>query len=774
MSNSMVMFREVAAPELTVREGVLAAGSASDDDHSIEAVVATERAVTVFDYASLRVIDEVLLARGGEFPDDVPLLDSHRRYGCDTVYGAGTSFKRNGGEWIGRAVFDDEDPDAMKVYRKAKKGFLKSVSIGYRVLEAVEIRPGESARVDGKEYTAARNRVLRIAKRWSVFELSVTPIGADEAAKFRDGVEVLKGLEVTRMNKRLLSYLRRLGLAENSTEDQARAFMAGLQGNQRSIAYVLDYTETDEAARTSADLMIRSAGFDPAEPWNHLRSDSQPAPQQPQTTTQTAAPPARQPGNDGARSFEDGQRLERERVQTIRSLGRDGNVPEDIVERAITDGTDPGTFSQQALRGLRDGRREPLSNNTDGGGQGPGIHTRSHETTVTRMSMLSALMERQGLNVAENLAEYGSNGFLQRRGNPNDEDLQRAAENAHEFSGISLVDLARECCRIDGIRHGHGHNDIIAAAFGRNERSVSSATLQYIFTQNFSAQLLAGYEGITDTTGPFTSDGTLPDFKETERTRLTKGSRLTKLARGKEADHATRADKQEKYRISRYAKQFVVDDQDMVDDTFGALENMPVELGAAAAELRPDLVYAILLANAAMADTVALFHANHGNLTGSAALAAATLEAGITQLNKQTENGRVLNKTGPIILLTPEELVFTAERLTKSVSRMKDSEEGDYNPLRSQKIQPISDARLDLGVTDPDSGTTYAGSTTTWYLMRSGRHLIEVGTLRGSRGRPSVRSFTLDKGRWGMGWDIKMDIGAKALDWLGMRKHTAS
>lgn len=767
MSQTIVMFRNENVPDLTVREAVLAPASASDDDHSIEAVVATERAVTVLDMATFRVIDEVLLARGGEFPDDVPLLDSHRRYGCDTVYGAGTAFKRNGGEWVGRAVFDDEDPDAMKVYRKAKKGFLKSVSIGYRVHDAVEIRPGESARVNGKEYTAAPNRVLRVAKRWSVFELSVTPIGADEAAKFRDGVEVLKGLEVTRMNKRLLAYLRRLGLAENATEEQARAYMAGLQGSQRSIAAVLDYPDTDEAARTSADQMIRSAGFDPAEPWNQLRAEPQqatPAQPQRQEPSQTDAPPPRQPGSDGARTFEDGQRLERERVQTIRSLGRDGNVPEEVVERAIVDGIEPGQFSQQALRSLRDGRREPLSN--DDGQRAPAGHTRSEEDDVTRMSLLSALMERRGLNVAENYVEYGDNGFLARRGNANDDTLQRAAERAHQFRDMSLIDVARQCCRIDGINVGHGRADVMQRAF-------SSATLQYIFTQNFSAQLIAGYEGTTDTTGPFTSPGTLPDFKQTERTRLTKGSKLTKLARGKEADHATRSDQREVYRIARYAKQFVVDEQDIIDDTFGALENMPTELGEAAAELRPDLVYAILLANAAMSDSVALFHASHSNLSTSSGLAAATLEAGIAALNQQTENGRVLNKTGPIILLTPESLMFNAERLIKSAARMKDSEEGDYNPLRSVKIQGVSDARLDLGVTDPDSGTTHAGSTTSWYLMRSGRHLIEVGTLRGSSGRPSVRPFTLDRGSWGMGWDVKMDIGAKALDWLGMRRHDA-
>ena len=33
-----------------------------------------------------------------------------------------------------------------------------------------------------------------------------------------------------------------------------------------------------------------------------------------------------------------------------------------------------------------------------------------------------------------------------------------------------------------------------------------------------------------------------------------------------------------------------------------------------------------------------------------------------------------------------------------------------------------------------------------------------------------MRSFVLDKGRWGIGWDVKMDVGAKALDFRALYK----
>jgi hypothetical protein len=49
-----------------------------------------------------------------------------------------------------------------------------------------------------------------------------------------------------------------------------------------------------------------------------------------------------------------------------------------------------------------------------------------------------------------------------------------------------------------------------------------------------------------------------------------------------------------------------------------------------------------------------------------------------------------------------------------------------------------------------------------------GAKTIEVGYRRGTGRAPTIRSFVLDKGQWGLGWDINFDIGAKALDYRGM------
>ena len=55
----------------------------------------------------------------------------------------------------------------------------------------------------------------------------------------------------------------------------------------------------------------------------------------------------------------------------------------------------------------------------------------------------------------------------------------------------------------------------------------------------------------------------------------------------------------------------------MINDDLGALTRIPAAMAMAAANLESDTVYGVLTTNAALSDSVALFHATHGNLTGT-------------------------------------------------------------------------------------------------------------------------------------------------------------
>jgi predicted RecA/RadA family phage recombinase len=63
-------------------------------------------------------------------------------------------------------------------------------------------------------------------------------------------------------------------------------------------------------------------------------------------------------------------------------------------------------------------------------------------------------------------------------------------------------------------------------------------------------------------------------------------------------------------------------------------------------------------------------------------------------------------------------------------------------------------------VTDPDSGTAYTGTAVNYFLFAPGP--ARQGRYRRGTGRaPVLRSFVLDRGQWGIGWDVNLDIGVQ-------------
>lgn len=341
-------------------------------------------------------------------------------------------------------------------------------------------------------------------------------------------------------------------------------------------------------------------------------------------------------------------------------------------------------------------------------------------------------------------------------------------ELSHRYADMSLYDLASHAVRLDGKQAPSGKKKLLEAAF-------SGGNLTNIFTTNVNTVILATYGEATDTTRGWTSEADVSDFKTNERPRLQKGAGLTQLPRGSEADHANRTDDVESYKIARYAQQWVIDDQDFQDDSFNALSEMPREMALAAARIRPDLVYSILFANANLNDSVALFHATHNNLRTSSGLATGSLQNAVNDIGIQQENSVTLN-LAPTHLIVPWNLRFTAKGLLQSTESRDTTASTLFTTLNVvEGVVPniVVEARLDNGVTDPNGGTVHAGVNDTWFVASTEGHTIEVAFLRGTGRGPSLRSFTLDRGTFGMGWDIKIDVGAKALDFHALHKSTA-
>ena len=633
------------------------------------------------------------------------------------------------GVTIGGAITGDHHSPVSHVLMQAAKGHKWEASIGatFDAGESVIVKTGETMDVNGQSlagpFILARNAMLR--------ETSILPMGADSS---------------TRVNLAAKAALQAKGRTMPDETKKPETFEA-----------FCDTLGVDEKAANEPLKAMLKAQFD-----GFGEKKEEPAAE---TTDEKTAEATAAINLKAAAKLDDPVLKERvriaaeyDRIEQIKAACASSPA---VIKAAIAGGWDVNK-AKLTMYEQRDRERAPAG------------HSSSHEGNCTLQALEGAMILRAGGRLDhpsyQRRGAYAMRVPAWLRAGINDAQRNQYMEAATRYADMSMVDLAREACRLDGHEAPSNRGEMIRAAF-------SGGSLTSIFTTNVNTQILSAYEEVGDQTQEWTQETEVADFKSNERPRMEKGPNLARLPRGGTADDFSRSDVAETFKIARYAKKFQVDEQDIIDDTFNALADTPKEMGMAAARLRPDLVYAVLMSNPTLAATTrALFHATEGNLDTSAALGTATLKAAITAMMLFQEQGVSLGLM-PTHIIVPPTLRYTAWELLQSptivITGTTDAARGSMNTLSKEPIKVIADHRLENGVIDPATGTTYAGSASTWYLACSIAHTILVAYLRGTGRAPQVRKYMLDKGQWGVGWDINMDIGAKAMDWKGLHKATA-
>lgn len=730
--------RDGPADDCQTRTFSVRADSIDEATRSIEAVITTEDPVRVIARDRYEEIDEVLRSDGVALPEQVPVLDSHWRYSVDSVLGSARHIRREGSDTVARLHFAEGNEAAERAWNLVRQRHVRDVSVGYRVTAYSDVEAGQSAQINGKSYTAGQRR-LRVATAWDLKEVSITPIGADPRAKTRS-----KGAST--MPQALRAYLESIGLRAEATDDEAWALYRGLSGDQRS--------EADKH---------RGA----AQPPNPTGQVPAATPASTQQRTEPA-PAATTPADVAAQAVA----AERQRVRALRELAG-ADVPADVLQRAVDEGWDAARASQEFLVAVRAARQPAPYHHTAYTGPSP-----SQAGASARALAAGVLHAYSVPNPTQCFMHNGRRDPL-----PADRLTDQDVEQGARFRRLSISDLIRHAAYIDTGRAFIDTDEALDAV----RAAPSGGTLAYIFTTSMYARLLEGWARVTDTT-TWCDVEDVPNFLEHDDISLAASARLDRHPRGGTAKDASLSDSKESYRIARYSKKFVVDEMDAIDDRFGAIMKMPMEMGEAAAEVRPNLVYSLLLANANLADTGALFNnsavtaaGGHANLT-TAALGAAGLKAAILAMGKYREGDRVLN-IRPRFLIVPSALQWTAKELLTSTAQAYTAAAAAATPSLYYPINVIAAENLTLvvddrigaaGVWDPVSEVTRTGLDTNWFLSAGGPRTVRVVYRAGTNRQPQMRAFTLDQGQWGMGWDVNFDIGAKALDYRGLHKSTGA
>jgi hypothetical protein len=321
---------------------------------------------------------------------------------------------------------------------------------------------------------------------------------------------------------------------------------------------------------------------------------------------------------------------------------------------------------------------------------------------------------------------------------------------------LSLLDLCRKCCELEGIRPPAGEEALVARAMSTLSLPIITGALV-----NKAALAQIAEEPATSLQVAYVEND-IPDFKENTRVRTGAASALAEVNEGGEVQVGEFGEWYGTFTLKTYARLFSLTRKMIYNDDLGQLLRMVSEYVASAIRTREDAFYTMLLANGNLKDGKALFGTGagtHANIStgvfGETGIAAAEL-----LLRKMKDGNKPLN-IRPAILLVPPEHAVAARKLLADLTVTAATAGG---PL---SVGPNVYGGLKLVVEPRLSDASFTGySVVKYYLLpapASAPSLI-VGFLRGMA-NPTIEEVPLAANLLGMQWRVVYDFAVGAVDY---------
>lgn len=421
--------------------------------------------------------------------------------------------------------------------------------------------------------------------------------------------------------------------------------------------------------------------------------------------------------------------IERDRVLAIQHIGRAFRRPQGEVDAAIAKGTPLDTFRAMTIDALA------AADAADGGvipfhvgpRDSPRVSAGHDASADFRAAAADALLVRAGV---------------------------RLASKPHPASGDisgSVLELARTCVLRSGRSIPSTREELVTRAMTTSDFPVILANTMGVAVRN-------GYESEPASHRAWVRPVPVPDFRLQSRPILGSAPALAQVQESGEYTEGSMSDDTASYGIVKYGKIITLAWETLVNDNLGAFLRIQPAMGQAARRLEADTVYALLAANPVMQDTVALFHASHGNLGTSGAFDATILGAARTLLRKQTALGGGYLSLVPRYLIVPAEKEQTAETLIAAATRSVTTVDATIPQWISQ-LELVVEPRL---------------AATAIYLAADSAQIdtCELGLLDENIGGPKVSEDRSEEFRRDVyAWKVRHVFGAKFLDWRGIVKQ---
>lgn len=406
---------------------------------------------------------------------------------------------------------------------------------------------------------------------------------------------------------------------------------------------------------------------------------------------------------------------ERTRIADIRGLARSAGMSDEDVDAAITGGESVESFRSRAFDVMIARQNQSPTF--------PMVETPTQGHRNIRSAMVDALRVRV-------------------------DSTHKPHQDAHEFVGLSLPELARRGLEVQGISpRGMSAGEVVQRALH------TTSDFSHVISGVGQVILADAYQTVPSGLKAVARRSSAKDFRPKTTARLSGFADLEKVNEHGEYKRGTFAEGAESYRISTFGKVFGMTRQMIVNDDLGAFADVARELGQSAARLEADILAQLVKSNPKMSDGKSVFHADHANLAASgAALDETTLSAARLAMGKQTGLAGELIDVLPKFLVVSLELQTTAEKL---LAQIQPTTSDAVNPFAG-KLQLVIDRRLDAAP---------------WYLVADPALVpsLEYSYLEGAEGPKffTREGFDID----GVETKVSVDFGAGWTDHRGWYRN---
>ena len=279
------------------------------------------------------------------------------------------------------------------------------------------------------------------------------------------------------------------------------------------------------------------------------------------------------------------------------------------------------------------------------------------------------------------------------------DDQKRAAA---PFRKLTLAETAREILTLEGRdTAGLSGQDCLKLAM----RTQSASDFPLMLAGVIEKSLIASYAQQPAAYKQIAISATISNLRTRKPTLLSGVVDLEAVAEGADYPMRPLLESQESYTLEKRGQIIALTLEAMIKDDLSGFSRIPMAFAEAAVRRENAKVFGLLTANAAMSDSVALYHATHANLiaAGGAAPSATTLSATDLLIRKQTGlNGELLALEAATIVV-PAAIYHTTMQLFSP----------RYIPTAATGVLMGNLASLNI-VSHPVLDAT---SATVWYLF---------------------------------------------------------